>query len=137
MSTGTHFITGLVSLDFCEEYLKDKILILKNFLKKLGKDFKPSVQELMVQKSSFFHCEEYMKVKIMSRVLVGFGETTENRGRGYTRTEMDMDFLNVCYTRAPKGQTYNNMLFLNVDQNQSRCVAIRYMKDRSSEVLAN
>ena len=55
MSTGTHFITGLVSLDFCEEYLKDKII----FLKKLGKDYKLSVQQLKVPKSSFFHCEEY------------------------------------------------------------------------------
>ena len=80
VSTGTHFITGLVSLDFCEEYLKDKII----FLKKLGKDYKLSVQQLKVQKSSFFHCEEYMKVKIMSRVLVGFGETADHRGRGRT-----------------------------------------------------
>ena len=34
-----------------------------------------------VQKSSFFHCEEYMEVKIMSRVLDGFGETADQRGR--------------------------------------------------------
>ena len=26
VSTGTHFITGLVSLDFCEGYVKDKLL---------------------------------------------------------------------------------------------------------------
>ena len=70
--------------------------------KKLGKDFKPSVQELKVTKSSFFFLHEYMDEKIMSRVLVGFDETTDFRGR-YTETEMDMDFLNVCYTRAPKG----------------------------------
>ena len=51
-----------------------------------------------------------MKEKVMSRVLVGFGKTTDFRGqtrmdadgRGYTRT--DMDFLNVCYTKAPSGQ---------------------------------
>ena len=100
MSTGTHFITGLVSLDFCEEYLKDKNLFFKNFLKKLGKDFKPSVQELMVQKSSFFHCEEYMRSKIMSRVLVGFDETTVFRGRTHT-AEMDMDFLTFA-TQEPQ-----------------------------------
>ena len=33
-------------------------------------------------KSSFFHCEEYMKAKIMSRVLAGFDKTTDFRGRG-------------------------------------------------------
>ena len=66
------------------------------------------MQELNVPKSTFFHCEEYMKVKIMSRVLVGFGETTETRGhRTDTYTEMDMDFLDVCYTRAPKGQLHS------------------------------
>ena len=43
-----------------------------------------------------------MRLKIMSRVLVGFGETIDFRGRG--QREMDMDFLNVCHTRAPKGQ---------------------------------
>ena len=67
--------------------MKDKFLFFKNFLKKLGKDFKPSVKELNVPKSTFFHCEEYMKGKIMSRVLVGFGETTETRGR----TDADAD----------------------------------------------
>mgnify|MGYP000374366737 CR=1 FL=1 len=40
--------------------MKDKILFLKNFLKKLGKDFKPSVKELKVPKSSFFLCDEYI-----------------------------------------------------------------------------
>ena len=59
--------------------MKDKILFLKNFSKKLGKDFKPSVKELKVPKLSFFLCDEYMDVKIMSRVLVGFDETTKNR----------------------------------------------------------
>ena len=59
--------------------MKDNILFLKNFLKNRGKDFKPSVQELLVQKSCFFLCDEYMDVKIMSRVLVGFDETTKNR----------------------------------------------------------
>ena len=63
-------------------------------------NFKPSVKELKVPKSSFFLCDEYMDVKIMSRVLVGFDETSVFRGR--TRT--DMDFLNVCHTKAPSGQ---------------------------------
>ena len=58
-------------------------------------------------KSSFFHCEEYMKAKLMSRVLDVVGEMTENRGR--TRTQVDMDFLNVCHTKAPSGQTTNNL----------------------------
>ena len=53
MSTGTHFITGLVILDFCEGYMKDIILFFKKFEKKLGKDFKPSVQELHGPKSNF------------------------------------------------------------------------------------
>ena len=60
--------------------MKDKILFLKNFKKKLGKDFKPSVKELKVPKSSFFLCDEYMDVEIMSRVLVGFDETSVFRG---------------------------------------------------------
>ena len=49
-----------------------------------------------------------MNEKIMSRVLVGFDETTDFRGRtdGRTHAEMDMDFLNVCHTRAPSGQIY-------------------------------
>ena len=104
VSTSTDFITRLVSLEFCEGYMKDKILFFEKFFKKLGKDFKPSVKELKVPKSTFSVCHEYIKVEIMSRVLVGFGETTENRGRTHTRTEMDMDFLNVCYTKAPSGQ---------------------------------
>ena len=82
VSTGTHFITGLVSLDFCEGYMKDFFLSLK---KKLERNFKPSVKNLHGPKSSFFHCEEYMDVKIMSRVLVGFGETSVFRGRGRGR----------------------------------------------------
>ena len=40
----------------------------------------------------------------MSRVLVGFDETFVFRGRTRIHAEMDMDFLNVCYTRAPSGQ---------------------------------
>ena len=79
VSTGTHFITGLVSLDFCEGYMKDNFLFFKKFEKKLERNFKPSVKNLHGPKSSFFHCEEYMDVKIMSRVLVGFDETPENR----------------------------------------------------------
>ena len=67
--------------------MKDKILFFKNFLKKLGKDFKPSVKELKVPKSSFFLCDEYMDVKIMSRVLVGFDETSVFRGRTDGRTD--------------------------------------------------
>ena len=50
----------------------------------------------------------------MSRVLVGFGETADHRGRtpdGRTDAEMDMDFLNVCYTRAPKGQLFPDLEF--------------------------
>ena len=82
--------------------MKDKFLFFKKFEKKLERNFKPSVKNLHGPKSSFFHCEEYMDVKIMSRVLVGFGETIDFRGRG--QREMDMDFLNVCHTRAPKGQ---------------------------------
>ena len=35
VSTGTHFITGLVSLDFCEGYMKDKILFFKHFERKM------------------------------------------------------------------------------------------------------
>ena len=102
VSTGTHFVTGLVSLDFCEGYMKDKILFLKKFEKKLERNFKPSVKNLHGPKSSFFLCDEYMDVKIMSRVLVGFDETSVFRGRGRGRT--DMDFLNVCHTKAPSGQ---------------------------------
>ena len=85
VSTGTRFITGLAILDFCEGYnfMKDKITFLKNW-KTLERNFKPSVKELKVPKSSFFLCNEYMDVKIMSRVLVGFDETTENRGRART-----------------------------------------------------
>ena len=59
--------------------MKDKNLFLKKFEKKLERNFKPYVKNLHGPKSSFFHCEEYMDVKIMSRVLVGFGETTKNR----------------------------------------------------------
>ena len=81
VSTGTHFITGLVSLDFCEGYMKDFFLFFKKFEKKLERNFKPSVKNLHGPKSSFFHCEEYMDVKIMSRVLVGFDETSVFRGR--------------------------------------------------------
>ena len=90
VSTDTHFITGLVSLDFCEGYMKEIFLFFKKFEKKLERNFKPSVKNLHGPKSSFFHCEEYMKVKIMSRVLVGFDETTDlcgrtdGRGRGRT-----------------------------------------------------
>ena len=83
--------------------MKDKNIFFKNFFKKLGKDFKPSVKELKVPKSRFFLCDEYMDVKIMSRVLVGFDETSVFRGR--TDTHTDMDFLNVCHTKAPSGQT--------------------------------
>ena len=35
VSTGTHFITGLVSLDFCEGNVKDKFLFIKKFEKNL------------------------------------------------------------------------------------------------------
>ena len=38
------------------------------------------MQELLVQKSCFFQCDEYMDIKIMSRVLVGFDETSVFRG---------------------------------------------------------
>ena len=37
VSTGTHFITGLVSLDFCEGYMKDIFLFFKKFEKNLEK----------------------------------------------------------------------------------------------------
>ena len=52
-STGTQFFTGLVILDFWKG--EGYFLFFKKFEKKLGKDFKPSVQELKVTKSSFFH----------------------------------------------------------------------------------
>ena len=107
VSTDTHFITGLVSLDFCEGYMKEIFLFFKKFEKKLERNFKPSVKNLHGPKARFFHCEEYMDVKIMSRVLVGFGETADHRGRtpdADADGRTDMDFLNVCYTRAPKGQ---------------------------------
>ena len=61
--------------------MKDTILFFKKFEKKLERNFKPSVKNLHGPKSSFFHCEEYMDVKIMSRVLVGFGETAADRGQ--------------------------------------------------------
>ena len=54
VSTSTHLITKLVSLEFCEGYMKDTILFFEKFFEKLGKDFKPSVQELKATKSSFF-----------------------------------------------------------------------------------
>ena len=78
--------------------MKDKMLFFKNVLKKLGKDFKPSVKELKVQKSSFSLCDEYI-VKIMSRVLVGFGETSVFRGR--TRTWTDADTGHGFFERLP------------------------------------
>ena len=62
--------------------MKDTFLFLKKFEKQLERNFKPSVKNLHGPKSSFFHCEEYMDVKIMSRVLVGFDETSVFRGRG-------------------------------------------------------
>ena len=84
--------------------MKDKILFLKNFLKKLGKDFKPSVKNLHGPKSSFFHCEEYMKVKIMSRVLVGFDETSVFRGRRETEGDGDgHGFFERLLHKSPKG----------------------------------
>ena len=85
VSTGTHFITGLVSLEFCEGYMKVKLLFLKKFEKKLDMNFKPSVKELNFPKSTFFHCGAYMKVKSMLRRLVGFDETsTRKHSRGRT-----------------------------------------------------
>ena len=63
--------------------MKDNFYFSKKFEKKLERNFKPYVKNLHGPKSSFFHCDEYMRLKIMSRVLVGFGKTTENRcGRG-------------------------------------------------------
>ena len=104
VSTGTHFITGLAILDFCEGYMKENFLFLKKFLKKLGKDFKPSVQELNVPKSSFFLCDEYMDVKIMSRVLVGFDETSVFRGRRRRWTDGDgHGFLERLPHKSPFG----------------------------------
>ena len=35
VSIGTHLITGLVSLDFCEGYMKEVFLFLKKFEKNL------------------------------------------------------------------------------------------------------
>ena len=81
MSTGTHFITGLVSLDFCEGCVKDKFPFLKSLKQKFDRYLVRSLKICTALKSSFFHCEEYMKVKIMSRVLVGFDKTTDFRGR--------------------------------------------------------
>ena len=48
----------------------------------------------------------------MSRVLVGFDETTENRG--HTEPQTDMDFWNVSYTKAPSGQK-SSMIFYRKD----------------------
>ena len=47
----------------------------------------------------------------MSRVHVGLDKITDFRGRteGYT----DMDFLNVCYTKAPSGQLLTDGQSLN------------------------
>ena len=69
----------------------------------LGKDFKPSVKELNVPKSTFFHCEEYMKVKIMSRVLVGFGETADHRGRTPDADADGHGFFERLLHKSPKG----------------------------------
>ena len=66
-------------------------------------NFKPSVKELNIPKSSFSHCQEYiMKVKIVSRVLVGFDETTDLCGR----TDADADvhgFLERLPHKSPLG----------------------------------
>ena len=61
--------------------MKDKKYFLNTLKEKLGRYLVRSSKICTVQKSSFFHCEEYMKVKIMSRVLVGFDKTTDFRGR--------------------------------------------------------
>ena len=83
VSTSTHFITRFVSLEFCEGYMKVKCYF-KQVLKNINMNFKSSVKELNVPKSLFFHCEEYMKVKIMSRVPVGFNRKSWTDGRGRT-----------------------------------------------------
>ena len=81
--------------------MKDKILFKK--IKKLGKDFKPSVKNLHGPKSSFFHCEEYMDVKIMSRMLVGFDETSVFRGRTDTGRGDGHGFFERLPHKSPFG----------------------------------
>ena len=80
MSTSTRFVTKWVNLDFCEGYMKDKKIFLKTLKEKLGRYLVRSSKICTALKSSFFHCEEYMKAKIMSRVLDVVGETTDFRG---------------------------------------------------------
>ena len=114
VSTGTHFVTGLVSLNFCEGYMKHKILFFKKFEKKLERNFKPSVKNLHGPKSSFFLCDEYMDVKIMSRVLVGFDKTTDFRG--YTRMDGDGHGF---FERLPHKSLFGAiiLLILRISQN--------------------
>ena len=72
-----------------------KCYFLKTFLKELGKNFKPCVKVLNVPKIELFS-HNYYGGKIITRVLVGFDKTTENRGHGRRR-----DFSNVCHAKAP------------------------------------
>ena len=83
MSTAILF---MISLDFCEGYVKDKYLFLKSLKEKFDRYLVRSLKICTALKSRFFHCEEYMKVKIMSRVLDVVGEMTENRAPGRRRT---------------------------------------------------
>ena len=54
---------------------------MKTLKEKLDRYLVRSSKICTALKSSFFHCEEYMKAKIMLRVLDVVGEMTENRGR--------------------------------------------------------
>ena len=93
--------------------MKDKNLFILKFEKKLERNFKPSVKNLHSPKSSFFHCEEYMRLKIMSRVLVGFDETTEIRC-GHTRTDGHGFFERLPH-KSPFGAKSDNIR-MNVDR---------------------
>ena len=65
--------------------MKDKKIFFLTLKEKLGRYLVRSSKICTALKSSFFHCEEYMKAKIMSRVLDVVGETTDFRGD--TRTD--------------------------------------------------
>ena len=60
--------------------MKDKNIFLKTLKEKLDRYLVRSSKICTALKSSFFHCEEYMKAKIMSRVLVVVDETPVFRG---------------------------------------------------------
>ena len=58
VSRGTHFITGLVSLDFCEGYVKDKNLFKKKFKRKICPIFGSIIENLHGPKIALFRVYE-------------------------------------------------------------------------------